>query len=238
MTSQTENRIGDVRPVGDGRTAGGQNLLAAGGVVAALGATSCCVIPFALFVAGVSGAWISNLTALERFQPIFVAAAVGCLGVGFYLVYRKPKGSASRIPTALNHRPAARPKSASGSPRRFSSSRWDSPASSPCSCNYGEKAMSRRLTAAATLCLLLSVGLAQAADKTIVLNIKNADCLLCPPIVKSSLSHVPGVKSVEIKQANQMAPFLATVTFDDAVTNVSALVAAPTNAGYPTQVVN
>jgi mercuric ion transport protein len=91
MTSQTENRIGDVRPVGDGRTAGGQNLLAAGGVVAALGATSCCVIPFALFVAGVSGAWISNLTALERFQPIFVAAAVGCLGVGFYLVYRKTK---------------------------------------------------------------------------------------------------------------------------------------------------
>ena len=98
--------------------------------------------------------------------------------------------------------------------------------------------MSRRLTAAATLCLLLSVGLAQAADKTIVLNIKNADCLLCPPIVKSSLSHVPGVKSVEIKQADQMAPFLATITFDDAVTNVSALVAAPTNAGYPTQVVN
>jgi mercuric ion transport protein len=31
------------------------------------------------------------LTALERFQPIFVAAAVGCLGVGFYLVYRKTK---------------------------------------------------------------------------------------------------------------------------------------------------
>jgi hypothetical protein len=35
-----------------------------------------------------------------------------------------------------------------------------------------------------------------------------------------------------------MSPFVATVTFDDAVTNVATLVAAPTNAGYPTQVVN
>ena len=98
--------------------------------------------------------------------------------------------------------------------------------------------MSRHLAAAATLAILLSGGVAHAAEKTIVLNIKNADCVLCPPIVKSSLSRVPGVKAVEIKQADQMAPFLATVTFDDEVTNVSALVAAPTNAGYPTQVVN
>ena len=98
--------------------------------------------------------------------------------------------------------------------------------------------MSPHLAAAATLAVLLSAGLAQAAEKTIVLNIKNADCVLCPPIVKTSLSRVPGVKAVEIKQADQMAPFLATVTFDDEVTNVSALVAAPTNAGYPTQVVN
>ena len=40
-----------------------------------------------------------------------------------------------------------------------------------------------------------------------------------------------GVKTVEIKQADQMAPFLATVAFDYEVTNVFALVAAPTNAG-------
>ena len=98
--------------------------------------------------------------------------------------------------------------------------------------------MIHRLTSAAALGVLLSFASAQAAEKTIVLNIKNADCVLCPPIVKESLARVPGVKSVNIKQADQMAPFMATVTFDDAVTNVSTVVAAPTKAGYPAQVVN
>jgi mercuric ion transport protein len=70
-----------------------QKFLAAGGVLAALGAASCCVIPFALFMLGVSGAWIGNLTALEPYQPIFAIVAVGCLGYGFYLVYRTPKAA-------------------------------------------------------------------------------------------------------------------------------------------------
>lgn len=68
-------------------------LLAAGGILAALAAASCCVIPFALFMAGIGGAWIANLTALEPYQPIFAAIAFACLGYGFYLVYRKPKAA-------------------------------------------------------------------------------------------------------------------------------------------------
>jgi mercuric ion transport protein len=73
------------------RAAAQQRLVAVGGILAALAAASCCVVPFALFTLGVSGAWISNLTALEPYQPIFAALAFGCLGYGFYLVYRKPK---------------------------------------------------------------------------------------------------------------------------------------------------
>ena len=69
----------------------GQNLMAMGGLLAALAAASCCVVPFALFLLGISGAWISNLTALEPYQPIFAAIAFGFLGYGFYLVYRKPR---------------------------------------------------------------------------------------------------------------------------------------------------
>jgi mercuric ion transport protein len=65
-------------------------LISLGGILAALAAASCCVIPFVLFTLGISGAWISNLTALEPYQPIFAAVAFGFLGYGFYLVYRKP----------------------------------------------------------------------------------------------------------------------------------------------------
>src|SRR6266851_6954114 len=66
-------------------------LVSIGGILAALGAGACCVVPFALFMLGISGAWISNLTALEPYKPIFVSVTVGFLGYGFYLVYRKPK---------------------------------------------------------------------------------------------------------------------------------------------------
>jgi len=69
----------------------GAKLLAAGGILAAIGAASCCVVPFTFFMLGVSGAWIGHLTALEPYQPIFAAVAFGFLGYGFYLVYRKPK---------------------------------------------------------------------------------------------------------------------------------------------------
>jgi periplasmic mercuric ion binding protein len=77
-----------------------------------------------------------------------------------------------------------------------------------------------------------------AAEKTVVLNVKNADCVLCPPIVKQSLVQVSGVKTVDIKQASQMAPFMATVTFDDTAADVPALIAATTTAGYPASLAN
>jgi len=66
-------------------------LLAAGGILAALGAAACCVLPFTLFTLGISGAWIGNLTALEPYQPVSATFAVGTIALGFYLVYRQPK---------------------------------------------------------------------------------------------------------------------------------------------------
>jgi mercuric ion transport protein len=68
---------------------GGARLLSLGGIAAALGAASCCVIPFALFTLGVSGAWIGNLTALEPYQPIFAAVALGFIAVGAMRLRRR-----------------------------------------------------------------------------------------------------------------------------------------------------
>lgn len=98
--------------------------------------------------------------------------------------------------------------------------------------------MIRYLAAAAALALMLSPLAAQAGEKTVVLNVANATCALCAPIVKKSLARVPGVAAVEVKQEGQMADLVARVTFDDAVANVPALIAATTNAGYPSHLVN
>jgi mercuric ion transport protein len=54
--------------------------LATGSLLAAIGASSCCVLPLAFALAGVSGAWISHLTSLSPYQPIFLG--IGALSVG------------------------------------------------------------------------------------------------------------------------------------------------------------
>ena len=68
----------------------GQKLAVVGGILAALGASSCCILPLVLFSLGVSGAWIGNLTALAPYQPFFIATAVAFLGFGFWRAYRRP----------------------------------------------------------------------------------------------------------------------------------------------------
>jgi mercuric ion transport protein len=69
----------------------GQKLLAAGGLLGALAASSCCILPLALFGLGVSGAWIGNFTQLAPYQPYFLAVTLGFLGAGYWLVYRSSK---------------------------------------------------------------------------------------------------------------------------------------------------
>ncbi len=98
--------------------------------------------------------------------------------------------------------------------------------------------MIRHIAAAATLAIMLSPWAVQAAEKTVVLNVDNATCELCGPIVKKTLSRVSGVKTVELKETSASSGVVATVTFDDAVTNVPTLIAATTNAGYPSHPTN
>ena len=74
-----------------GETAGtvrAQSLMATGGLLGALAASSCCILPVALFSLGISGAWIGNFTQLAPYKPIFVVATLVFLGAGYWLVHR------------------------------------------------------------------------------------------------------------------------------------------------------
>lgn len=75
------------------RGARAPGLLAAGGLLGAALAASCCIVPLALVLLGVSGAWIGNLTALAPHQPAFIIASVGFLAAGFWRVYRRPRAA-------------------------------------------------------------------------------------------------------------------------------------------------
>jgi mercuric ion binding protein len=91
---------------------------------------------------------------------------------------------------------------------------------------------------AVAVAIALSPLAAYAGEKTVILNVDNASCELCAPIVKKSLSRVEGVKSVQITEANAESGAVATVTFDDATADVPKLIAAATNAGYPARLQN
>lgn len=53
----------------------GLRTLLAGGLAALL-ASACCLGPLVLITLGFSGAWISKLTVLEPYQPIFIGVAL------------------------------------------------------------------------------------------------------------------------------------------------------------------
>jgi mercuric ion transport protein len=61
--------------------------LAAAGILGAVAASSCCLLPLVLVSVGVSGAWISNLTALAPYQSYIALITLTALGCGFYSVY-------------------------------------------------------------------------------------------------------------------------------------------------------
>ena len=71
----------------DGTAPGARGALVLGGLAAIL-ASSCCLGPLVLLMLGVSGAWIGNLTALEPFRPVFVAAAVVALALAYRRIFR------------------------------------------------------------------------------------------------------------------------------------------------------
>lgn len=62
--------------------------LAIGGLSAGLLATTCCILPLVFALAGVSGAWIGNLTAMSPYQPIFITIAALSISLGVWHLRR------------------------------------------------------------------------------------------------------------------------------------------------------
>ncbi len=65
----------------------GRGALVTGGLAAIL-ASTCCLGPLVLVALGVSGAWISNLTVLEPYRPIFIGAALVALFFAWRRIFR------------------------------------------------------------------------------------------------------------------------------------------------------
>lgn len=89
MTTLRQEAVGNRRITRAARLPAG--VLAGGGVLAALAASSCCVLPLLLVLAGLSGAWVGALTRMAPYQPIFLMLAAGFIAGGFWSVHRRPQ---------------------------------------------------------------------------------------------------------------------------------------------------
>ena len=63
--------------------------------LAAIVGSLCCVAPLVLISLGISGAWISQLTALEPYRPFLIGAMLVFLGLAFRQLYVVPARCAS-----------------------------------------------------------------------------------------------------------------------------------------------
>ncbi len=84
---------------------------------------------------------------------------------------------------------------------------------------------------AAVIAAFVLIAPAWAAPQTVTLKVPGMTCPVCPVTVRKALDKVPGVSKIEVQYEKKQV----LVTFDDAKTNIDALVRATTNAGFPSQ---
>ncbi len=96
----------------------------------------------------------------------------------------------------------------------------------------------RQILAAAmmTLAFVSSVP-AIAAERTATLRVENMYCASCPYIVKQTLAQVPAVTSVDISYERAAAVVVAIVDYDDTQADVTDLMAATSDVGFPASVI-
>ena len=76
--------------------------------LAALLASSCCVLPLALALAGISGAWISQLRVMEPYSDGLLALAVGALAWAAWRIYGRSVQAETVCETDAVCRPVSR----------------------------------------------------------------------------------------------------------------------------------
>ncbi|MBS4053081.1 MAG: hypothetical protein KGZ69_18035 [Methylomonas sp.] len=65
--------------------------LGVGALLAAIGASACCVGPFLLLSLGIGGAWMSTLTGLEPARPFFIILTLVFMALGYRKLYLTPQ---------------------------------------------------------------------------------------------------------------------------------------------------
>lgn len=96
-------------------------------------------------------------------------------------------------------------------------------------CFYEETILKTLLVVLAILGMVIGTGAAVAKEQVITLAVENMTCSMCPVTVRKALKAVEGVQEAEVSFETRSA----VVTYDDEKVDPQTLLAATTNAGFP-----
>ena len=77
-----------------------------GGALAAIAASVCCAGPLVLVALGFGGAWVSNLTALEAYRPVFIVVAFAFMALAYRQIFVTARAAQACEPGSLCAVPA------------------------------------------------------------------------------------------------------------------------------------
>lgn len=93
--------------------------------------------------------------------------------------------------------------------------------------------MKRIFLPATALAMMVFANAARAEERKVTLELDNFSCASCAFIIKSTLADIPGVAECKVSYRQKTA----SVTYDDAKTDVAALTAATAELGFPSRLV-
>lgn len=179
-----------------------------GALGAAIAASACCTVPLMLVSAGVGGAWLSGLRALEPYRPFFIILAVGLIGFAFFRSYKARQ--AFDCACEPRTRPRA-PKTLLGIGALLTAGLIASPWLVPAA------------PTASTALPSMPPGI-----ETAILHIEGMSCPSCTTTVTRALHNTEGVMRAEVTYT----PPQAVVHYDPSLTGIDALIKAVMDTGY------
>ncbi len=192
-----------------------------GAAVAAIAASSCCILPALLGVA--SAGTLGFSAALSPYRPYFIGLTVLLLGTAFYFTYRSSKAACDVDGQCATERTASAGKFGKAV-------LWGVTALTIGAMLYPSLALSRAQSKAASNPLAQLVGAPAATTKTALFAIGNMTCAECSLQIVDVLKKTPGVQEAKVNfEAKQ-----ATIRYDAGRVNVTKLRAVIEGVGYPT----
>ncbi len=199
-------------------------------VAAAVAASVCCLGPVVLLALGISGAWIGSLSALEPVRPLFVLLTGGFLGYAYARIFGDGAAAEACDANGVCARPGYRTFQRVAFwavtavvagllmlPAYLGAKATEAPAAPP--------------PAPAAAPVAAAAQDEAPARAEVVLAVEHMTCAGCLHTVRKALEAVPGVESASVT----LDPPRAKVVYDPRRVAVDDLVAATTDAGYPSR---